>query len=262
MAGARGLAVDLLVLHVVRDPAQQAAGPGTFRPILRAAVQPFPELTRAPARGVGEQNLRCRNLRRDGERARGAFEFREPTRRRRKLLRARQRVQPRLPDEALEHVGDGRNPPASLAPGFEPPAGFLQSRAAPVVRQRIEEVTGGALRGLRAGGRRNSRHAAPERRGGCRGGCRAVPGRARSPAAPTLRAGNRRGTSSSRRGRPRSRGRRSFAPPAPPSCPLPCALDLAQGVFLAKREPPDVLQGERLYDFESHGRPADALRFT
>ena len=98
MAGAPALAVDLVVLHVVRDPAQEAAGRGTLRPFLRAGIQPFPEFTRAPACGVCEQHLRRRNVRRNGERGRGAREFREPVRRRRKPLGARQRVQPRLPD--------------------------------------------------------------------------------------------------------------------------------------------------------------------
>ena len=41
-----------------------------------------------------------------------------------------------------------------------------------------------------------------------------------------------------------------------------CALHLAQGPFLKRREPPDVLQAERLYDCESHDRPSDAPRFT
>ena len=40
------------------------------------------------------------------------------------------------------------------------------------------------------------------------------------------------------------------------------ALDLAQGVFLVRLEPPDVLQAGRLYDFEKHDRPSDAPRFT
>ena len=38
------------------------------------------------------------------------------------------------------------------------------------------------------------------------------------------------------------------------------ALDLAQGVFLERAEPPVVLQTERLYDFEKHDRPDDTLR--
>ena len=75
---------------------------------------------------------------------------------------------------------------------------------------------------LRAGGRRNSRHAAPQRWDGCRdsiprlarrgamAGCSHLVGQAiaQDPAVPG-------------RGCPRSRGRRSFAPPALPSCPLP-----------------------------------------
>ena len=40
------------------------------------------------------------------------------------------------------------------------------------------------------------------------------------------------------------------------------ALDFAQDGFLERAEQPDVLQAERLYDFESHDRPSDAPRFS
>lgn len=259
MAGAPGLAVDVVGFHVVRDPAQEAAGRGAHRPRLRAGIQLFPRFARAPACGVGKQNLRGRNVRRDGERSCGPFQFREPVRRRREPLRARQRVQPGLPHEALQHVGDGRDRPARPAPGFAPPVAFRPMRALSAVQQRIEEVPGGVLRGIA-----QAKDAIPVM-GHRSVGTVAETDAARSPRGHDDRLLRPMGKTSAQYPvvlLAQLLGQR-VVDPSRLRLHLPAlyrrALDLAQGVFMERAEPPVVLQAERLYDFEKHDRPYDAL---
>ena len=190
------------------------------------------------------------------------FEFREPVGRRRDPLRARQRVQPGLPDEALEHFGDARDPPARPDPGFAPSLTSPRSRATLVVRQWIDVVPGGALR--KSAQAEDATIIMPLRSVGTV----AETDAARSPGGHDDRL-------------PPLPGLAIAQDPAVPVADLPgqavidpprlrlrlpalyrCALDLAQRVFLDEAEPLDVLQAERPYDFESHDRPADALRFA